>query len=116
VALILLHLLGSTLIAITSGEISYLGFNGAGGFTITLKSENYSISYCHVSPDFFVSVGECISKGEEIGLVGPLNVYNVPNNPYKDKYGRPTNRGKYWSTFAFNNKKRRQSRQSFRLL
>jgi len=83
--------LGTSLIAITSGKISYLGFNGAGGFTITLKNDNFSISYCHTSPDFIVSVGDYISKGQEIGTVGPLNVYNVPNNPYKDKYGRPTN-------------------------
>lgn len=61
------------------------------GFTITLKNDNFIISYCHVSPDFIVSVGDYISKGQEIGRVGPLNVYDVPNNPYKDKYGRPTN-------------------------
>ena len=85
------------------------------GFTITLKNENFSVSYCHVSPDYIVSVGDYISKGEQIGTVGPLNVYDVLNNPYKDKYGRPTNRCKYWSALAFNNKKRRQSRQSFRL-
>ena len=87
----MLHLLGTSLIALTSGKISYLGFNGAGGFTITLTSNEFSISYCHVSPNFIVNVGDYISKGEQIGTVGPLNVYNVPNNPYKDKYGRPTN-------------------------
>ena len=61
------------------------------GFTITLKNDTLSISYCHVSPDFDVNVSDYISKGEKIGTVGPLNVYNVPNNPYKDKFGNPTN-------------------------
>ena len=44
-----------------------------------------------MSPNYIVSVGDYISKGEIIGFVGPLNVYGVLNNPYKDKYGRPTN-------------------------
>jgi len=113
--LISLHLLGSTLIAIISGEISYLGFNGAGGFTITLKSNNFTVSYCHVSPNFIINVGDYVSIGQKIGTVGPLNVYGVPNNPYKDKYGNPTNRCDYWAPLAFNNKKRRQSRQPTRL-
>lgn len=26
-----------------------------------------------------------------LGQVGPLNVYDVVNNPYKDKNGNPTN-------------------------
>jgi len=26
-----------------------------------------------------------------LGQVGPLNVYDVVNNPYKDKSGNPTN-------------------------
>lgn len=82
---------GSNLIAIMNGKISYLGFNGAGGFTIILKNEHFSVSYCHVSPNFIVNVEDYIVKGQKIGTVGPLNVYNVPNNPYKDKYGNPTN-------------------------
>lgn len=61
------------------------------GFTITLINENFSVSYCHVSPNYIVNVGDYIYKGEQIGAVGPLNVYDVPNNPYKDKYGNPTN-------------------------
>ena len=45
----------------------------------------------HVSPDFLVYVGQYILKGDIIAIVGPKNVYNVPNNPYKDSNGNPTN-------------------------
>lgn len=83
---------GANIISITNGKISYTGFNGAGGFCVILiTDDNLSISYCHVSPNFIVSVGQTIKKGEIIAKVGPKNVYNVPNNPYKDSYGNPTN-------------------------
>ena len=49
------------------------------------------ITYCHVSPDFIVSVGDKVEKGQYIANVGPKNVYGVKNNPYKDKDGNPTN-------------------------
>jgi len=75
---------GSALVAITSGQISFVGFKGANGFMITLISDKYVISYCHVSPDIIVSIGDTISKGEIIGYVGPKNVYGIENNPYKD--------------------------------
>ena len=35
--------------------------------------------------------GQFIDKGVQIGNVGPKNVYGVPNNPYKDSSGNPTN-------------------------
>lgn len=82
---------GTKFIAITSGKIIYTGFKGAGGYTIILQSNNFQISYCHVSPEFIVSNSQYVKQGEIIGNVGPFNVYNVPNNPYKDKKGNPTN-------------------------
>lgn len=85
------HQLGTNIFAITSGTVSYVGFSGAGGYTITVKSESFTISYCHVSPVFLVSVGEYVIKGTVIANVGPKNVYGVPNNPYKDSAGNPTN-------------------------
>ena len=107
---------GANIIAVCSGIITYTGFNGSGGYTVTLKSNNISISYCHLSPTFLVYVGKSVTKGDIIATVGPKNVYGVPNNPYKDANGNPTNRSNYWSSFTFCNKKRRQSRQSFELL
>ena len=85
------------------------------GYTITYTHDDLRISYCHCSPNFLVSVGQKVSRGQVIGQVGPKNVYDIPNNPYKDSNGNPTNRCYDWSTFTYYNKKRRQSRQSFKI-
>ena len=82
---------GSKFIAVHDGEITFRQFLGAGGYTITLQNDIYTISYCHVSPLFTVSVGDFVSQGEHIGSVGPKNVYGVINNPYRDSNGNPTN-------------------------
>ncbi len=50
---------------------------GAGGYTITLSFDNFKVSYCHVDPNFIVSVGDSIKQGQIIALVGPKNVYGV---------------------------------------
>lgn len=75
---------GASLVAITSGKITYTGFLGGGGYTITLSSGNLKITYCHVSPTFIVKVGDIVEKGDIIGYVGPKNVYGVKGNQYKD--------------------------------
>lgn len=82
---------GTNLFAITDGKITFVDFLGGGGYTITLTHENMKITYCHVSPNFIVNVGDTVSKGQFIACVGPKYVYNVPNNPYKDSSGKPTN-------------------------
>ena len=82
---------GTILIAAIDGEITYLGFLGGGGYTITLSNDNMKITYCHVSPNYLVEVGQKIKKGEIIGQVGPKNVYGIPGNNYKDENGNPTN-------------------------
>lgn len=82
---------GTKLYAICDGEITFVNFLGGGGYTITLSKDDMKITYCHVSPDFIVSVGDNIKKGQYIANVGPKNVYGVLNNPYKDKDGKPTN-------------------------
>lgn len=82
---------GTKLYAICDGKITFADFLGGGGYTITLSKDNMKITYCHVSPNFIVSVGDIIKKGQHIADVGPKNVYGVPNNPYKDKNGNPTN-------------------------
>ncbi len=77
--------------SVTSGEVIFTGFQGANGCTITVKSNNLNISYSHVSPTFLVFVGQTINIGEKIGNVGPKNIFGIPNNPYKDSNGNPTN-------------------------
>ncbi len=82
---------GTTLIAVIEGQITYVGFLGGGGYTITLSKENMKITYCHVSPNFIVQVGQEIQKGQIIGKVGPKYVYGVKGNTYQDATGKPTN-------------------------
>lgn len=82
---------GTNLFAIIDGKITFVDFFGGGGYTITLTHDNIKITYCHVSPNFIVNVGDTIYKGQLIAHVGPKYVYNIPNNPYKDSNGKPTN-------------------------
>ena len=82
---------GTKIIAITDGKFTKTAWGGAGGYTITIESGEYSFSYCHSDPNFIIKVGDDVKKGQVIGKVGPKNVYNVPNNPYKDSNGKPTN-------------------------
>lgn len=83
---------GTTLIATCDGEITFIGFLGGGGYTITItNADGLKISYCHVSPNYIVSVGQIVEQGEIIGNVGPKFVYGVVGNNYKDASGNPTN-------------------------
>ena len=82
---------GTPLVACFSGNIIFTGFSGAGGFTITISHPPYTASYCHVSPNFIVSLGDQITINTQIGNVGPRYVYNVVGNPYCDSNGTPTN-------------------------
>lgn len=82
---------GSKLIAIHDGIISFCSFLGAGGYTITLSFDNFKVTYCHVSPNFIVNVGDFVKEGQVIGHVGPKYVFGVPGNIYHDESGKPTN-------------------------
>ena len=106
---------GTNIIASSSGIVSFADFYGANGFTVKIENGNLTFIYSHVSPNFLVFVGQYVEKGDIIANVGPINVYGVPNNPYKDSSGNPTNGATTRCTFTLCNKKRRQSRQSFKL-
>jgi len=87
---------GSEYVAVTNGTITFAGFLGGGGYTITLTDENkengeIKYSYCHSDPKLMVSVGQKVAKGQVIGKVGPKNVYGVVGNRYFDSNGNPTN-------------------------
>lgn len=78
-------------VAVTSGTITYVGFFGGGGYTITLTDKNtdkgtIQYSYCHCNPNFIVNNGDNIIKGQIIGKVGPKYVDNVPGNKYMDSF------------------------------
>ena len=82
---------GSNIVAAFSGEVTFTGFKGANGYSISVVNGNFTALYCHVDPSFIVKVGQFVTRGQIIGKVGPKNVYGVPNNPYKDASGNPTN-------------------------
>lgn len=77
--------------SICEGIVSFCGFKGAGGYTITISAKPYAISYCHMSPNFKVLVGEYVAKKEIIGNVGAKYIESIPNNPYTDSTGKQTN-------------------------
>lgn len=83
---------GTNLIATCNGKITFTGFLGGGGYTITLSTDDgLKITYCHVSPNYIVSEGDLITQGQIIGYVGPKYVYGVSGNIYSDSNGKPTN-------------------------
>ena len=82
---------GSNILAIIDGEITFTGFLGGGGYTLTLTSSSLQITYCHLSPIYIVQKGELVKQGQIIARVGPKYVYGVPGNRYTDSNGRPTN-------------------------
>lgn len=83
---------GSYLVAVADGRITYTGFLGGGGYTITLTTEDdMKVTYCHVSPNYIVYEGDKVLRGDVIGQVGPKNVYGVAGNTYTDLDGNPTN-------------------------
>lgn len=85
---------GTPLYAIESGEITFCSWGAGGGYTIVLRLDDYpyiSASYCHMSPNFNVSLHQKVERNYLIGYVGPKNVYGITNNPYKDSDGNPTN-------------------------
>ena len=88
---------GFEFVAVTDGTITFVGFLGGGGFTITLtdlNKENGEIkySYCHCNPNFIVNIGDNIKKGQIIGKVGPKYVNrNKTEINIQIVVGRPTN-------------------------
>ena len=82
---------GTNLVAVFSGTITYIGFNGSGGYAIYIENDNLQCIYNHVSPNYIIDIGNYVYSGQVVGQVGPKNVYGVKNNPYKDNNGNPTN-------------------------
>lgn len=56
------------LLAVFSGYITYCGFLGPGGYTITLTYDDTKVTYCHVSPNYIVSVNDFIYEGDVIRI------------------------------------------------
>ena len=72
---------GTNIYSISDGIVSFIGFNGAYGYSIIVKNNNYEILYAHVSPNFIVNINQNIIKGQLISNVGPKY---VDYSPYTD--------------------------------
>ncbi|MBQ9267082.1 MAG: M23 family metallopeptidase [Clostridia bacterium] len=83
---------GTKILAVASGTVKYVGWNGANGYTVMISHENDAVStYGHVSDNFLVSVGDVVRQGDVIANVGPKYIAGPANNPYKDSTGKTTN-------------------------
>lgn len=74
----------TAIFAVSSGTVEFTGFQGANGYTIMIEKGNMIFSYCHVSPNFTVHVGDEIEKNQQISCVGPKYISAIPENPYTD--------------------------------
>ena len=106
---------GTPIYSCFPGKVTFTGFKGAGGYTLTIENGTISASYCHISPNYLYSTGQYITSNTIVAHVGPKNVYNVIGNPYKDSNRKSNKRSYNRMSSPFNNKKRRQSRQSIKL-
>ncbi len=43
---------GTEIYSCFSGQVTYTGFSGAGGYSITITFGDYQASYCHISPNY----------------------------------------------------------------
>ena len=82
---------GTKIYSVCDGIVSFASWGAGGGYTIVVENNDLKISYCHVSPNYIVSIGDKIEQGPVIGNVGPKYVYGVAGNNYKDATGKPTN-------------------------
>jgi len=82
---------GTNIYAIYAGEIIFVGFYGADGYTIILQNKNMQFLYAHVSPRFIVQKRQKIFQGELIGEIGPMYVDSPENTKYFDSTGKKTN-------------------------
>lgn len=99
---------GAKVLSVFSGTVVFIGFKGANGYTIQVSNGVYEATYSHLSSNFIVYLNQFVKAGDLIAIVGSKNVYDVPNNPYKDSNGNPTNGSTTGPHLHFSIKKERQ--------
>ena len=60
---------GSYIYSVQSGIVTFIGFNGANGYSIHIENSDYTFIYGHVSPNFIVSQNNSISIGQIIKII-----------------------------------------------
>lgn len=94
----------TSILAIADGVVSYIGWYGANGYTVILTHENnYSSIYGHISPDFLVTFGDNVKKGDIIAKVGPKYITPKSYTTYQDATGKYTNGATTRSSLTFFN-------------
>ena len=91
------------ILRIEDSLISYIGWDGANGYTVKVTHTNgYKSTYGHISPNFNVSIGDFVYKGQKIATVGPKYVEPTNYTTYIDKNtGKYTNGATTRSSFTF---------------
>ncbi len=83
---------GSKILAIKSGTISFVGWDGGNGYAVKINHGNGIVStYGHVNPNFVVKKGDVVKQGDYIANVGPKYVREHSYTTYRDSSGKPTN-------------------------
>ena len=70
---------GTPIYACFPGLVTFIGFKGAGGYTITIKNDSITASYCHVSPNYLFKTGDYVTSQSIIEHIGTKYVYNIIN-------------------------------------
>lgn len=97
----------SPIVAILDGFVSYVDWYGANGYSIIVSHKNgYKSIYGHVSPNFIVSLGQVVKKGEIIAKVGPKYIEKKDYTTYKDSNCKYTNGATTRTTSSFCNHKK----------
>lgn len=70
--------------SICNGIVTFTGFNGAYGYSIIIKNNNFEILYAHVSPNYTININDSVISNQIIGKVGPKYIKDFLGNKYYD--------------------------------
>ena len=51
---------GTIIYSICNGNVTFASWGAGGGYTVVVQNEEFSVSYCHVSPIFLVYYGDTV--------------------------------------------------------
>ena len=81
---------GTPIYAVAAGTVTRAGYDSSWGYYVEIKHDNtYSSLIMHMNAPAFVKVGQKVSKGQQIGVVGSTGIATGPNchlSIYKNGY------------------------------